>query len=210
MGDGDIVNDRSRAFEHYKRQAGRATHEKLQRAKRARSDAKSQIRDAAARADAAKRDIADVDERLEETRRHRREKIRAAGRDDDDVVDEEEFVLMRAGRDAKRDYRDAHGAWLAARRDHAAAALDVDATKAQLVDDFQQFFAQLQRRAGLAEEAGPGDKLDDQEAFDKLEMERVAAQDPDALAFFRAQKTRRATATQNRSHLRQLHRNKRT
>ena len=80
-------------------------------------------------------------------------------------------------------------------RDHAAAALDVDATKAQLVDDFQQFFAQLQRRAGLAEEAGPGDKLDDQEAFDKLEMERVAAQDPDALAFFRAQKTRRATAT---------------
>ena len=117
---------------------------------------------------------------------------------------------MRAGRDAKRDYRGAHGAWLAARRDHAAAALDVDATKAQLVDDFQQFFAQLQRRAGLAEEAGPGDKLDDQEAFDKLEMERVAAQDPDALAFFRAQKTRRATATQNRSHLRQLHRNKRT
>ncbi|CAH0372596.1 unnamed protein product [Pelagomonas calceolata] len=210
MGDGDIVNDRSRAFEHYKRQAGRATHEKLQRAKRARSDAKSQIRDAAARADAAKRDIADVDERLEETRRRRREKIRAAGRDDDDVVDDEEFVLMRAGRDAKRDYRDAHGAWLAARRDHAAAALDVDATKAQLVDDFQQFFAQLQRRAGLAEEAGPGDKLDDQEAFDKLEMERVAAQDPDALAFFRAQKTRRATATQNRSHLRQLHRNKRT
>ena len=165
MDDGDIVNDRSRAFEHYKRQAGRATHEKLQRAKRARSDAKSQIRDAAARADAAKRDIADVDERLEETRRRRREKIRAAGRDDDDVVDEEEFVLMRAGRDAKRDYRDAHGAWLAARRDHAAAALDVDATKAQLVDDFQQFFAQLQRRA---------------------------------------------TATQNRSHLRQLHRNKRT
>ena len=50
MDDGDIVNDRSRAFEHYKRQAGRATHEKLQRAKRARSDAKSQIRDAAARA----------------------------------------------------------------------------------------------------------------------------------------------------------------
>ena len=210
MDAGDLVNDRRRAFEPYERQAGRATHEKLQRAKRARSDAKSQIRDAAARADAAKRDIADVDERREETRRRRREKIRAAGRDDDDVVDEEEFVLMRAGRDAKRDYRDAHGAWLAARRDHAAAALDVDATKAQLVDDFQQFFAQLQRRAGLAEEAGPGDKLDDQEAFDKLEMERVAAQDPDALAFFRAQKTRRATATQNRSHLRQLHRNKRT
>jgi len=209
MDDGDIINDRSRAFEHYKRQAGRATHETLQRAKRTRSDAKSKIRDAAARADAAKRDIAVVDEKLEETRQRRREKIRAAGRDDD-VVDEEEFVLMRAGRDAKRDYRDAHGAWLAARRDHAAAALDVDATKAQLVDDFQQFFAQLQRRAGLAEDAGPVDKLDDQEAFDKLEMERVAAQDPDALAFFRAQKTRRATATQNRSHLRQLHRNKRT
>ena len=53
------------------------------------------------------------------------------------------------------------------------------------------------------------DKLDDKEQFDKLEMERIVSQDPDALAFFQAQKTRRANLTQNRTHLRQMHRNKR-
>ena len=53
------------------------------------------------------------------------------------------------------------------------------------------------------------DKLDDQEQFDKLEMERIVSQDPDALAFFQAQKTRRANLTQNRTQLRQMHRNKR-
>ena len=36
-----------------------------------------------------------------------------------------------------------------------------------------------------------GDKLDDGEKFDQLEMDRVFAQDPDSLAFFQAQKKMR-------------------
>lgn len=54
------------------------------------------------------------------------------------------------------------------------------------------------------------DQLDDQEAFDKLEMERVMANDPDSLAFFQAQKTRRANIAQNFSNIRQLQKNKRS
>ncbi|KAH8056845.1 hypothetical protein JL722_7060 [Aureococcus anophagefferens] len=67
------------------------------------------------------------------------------------------------------------------------------------------------RETGFDDDGGDGDddKLDDQEQFDKMEMERIVSQDPDALAFFQAQKTRRANMTQNRTHLRQLHRNKR-
>jgi kinesin family member 6/9 len=56
---------------------------------------------------------------------------------------------------------------------------------------------------------GSVDQLDDQEAFEKLEMERVISQDPDSLAFFNAQKTRRAHVTQNGSTIRQIHKNKR-
>ena len=69
----------------------------------------------------------------------------------------------------------------------------------------------MQRETGFDDDGGDGDddKLDDQEQFDKMEMERIVSQDPDALAFFQAQKTRRANMTQNRTHLRQLHRNKR-
>ena len=43
---------------------------------------------------------------------------------------------------------------------------------------------------------GP-DQLDDQEAFDRLEIDKVLANDPDSLAFFNAQKVRRANITQN-------------
>jgi hypothetical protein len=53
------------------------------------------------------------------------------------------------------------------------------------------------------------DQLDDQEAFDKLEIERVLANDPESLAFFNAQKTRRANITQNGGTLRRIQQNKR-
>lgn len=43
-----------------------------------------------------------------------------------------------------------------------------------------------------------GDILDDGEAFDKLEMERVATDDPDSLAYFNAQKRMRGTTRSNR------------
>ena len=59
---------------------------------------------------------------------------------------------------------------------------------------------------------GGGDKdgeLDDQEAFDRLEEDRVMASDPDSLAFFHANKTKQAHLTQNFVSLRQMQRNKR-
>jgi kinesin family protein 6/9 len=53
------------------------------------------------------------------------------------------------------------------------------------------------------------DELDDQEAFDKLETERVVANDPDSLAFFMAQKTKRANITQSGGTIRMMQKNKR-
>lgn len=44
-----------------------------------------------------------------------------------------------------------------------------------------------------------GDPLDDAEAFEKLEMERVANTDPDSLAYFNAQKSLHATSKTRRS-----------
>jgi len=53
-------------------------------------------------------------------------------------------------------------------------------------------------------------ELDDQEAFEALELEREAAErGGDSVPFFQAQKTQRATATQNHVALRQMHKNKR-
>ena len=57
--------------------------------------------------------------------------------------------------------------------------------------------------------AGPTDQLDDQEAFDRLETQRVMDTDPDSLAFFHANKTKRALLTQNASTIKSLQKTKR-
>ena len=69
------------------------------------------------------------------------------GADEDDFVDEGEFVRRRDGRDAKRRSREAHGDWLRAKQDHEAAALAVEASKAALLDEFQAFFDAAQGAA---------------------------------------------------------------
>ena len=70
---------------------------------------------------------------------------------------------MKAERDAKRAYRDAHGDWIKAKADHETAKLAVEATKAQLLDDFHKWFADVQRETGFDDDGGDGDddKLDD-------------------------------------------------
>ncbi|KAH8070120.1 hypothetical protein JL721_5344 [Aureococcus anophagefferens] len=207
------ASDKGRAFEHYKRGAGAACNAQLAAAKQSRGAARGAAKRAAVETNDAKLAIDAAALQLRDKRAARRARARAAGQgeDDDDVVDEEEFFLMKAERDAKRAYRDAHGDWIKAKADHETAKLAVEATKAQLLDDFHKWFADVQRETGFDDDGGDGDddKLDDQEQFDKMEMERIVSQDPDALAFFQAQKTRRANMTQNRTHLRQLHRNKR-
>lgn len=96
-----------------------------------------------------------------------------------------------------------------------AAKKEADVVQAQLLTEFEQW-----HETSVGDEFGapPGtsgsmasgdDKLDDQEAFEKLEIERVVSQDPEQLAFFQAQKTRRANATQNSIALKQMHKNKR-
>lgn len=59
------------------------------------------------------------------------------------------------------------------------------------------------------EATGPADQLDDQEAFDRLETQRVMDTDPDSLAFFHANKTKRALMAQNASGIKSLQKTKR-
>ena len=199
MDDGDTST--TAAARSSTRGARDARRTRLQRAKRARSDVKSQPRRAARRT----RRSATSRTSTRGSRRRASAAARRSGRrggDDDDVVDGGARLGARAATQARRPGRDAP---LAARRDHAAAALDVDATKAQLVDDFQQFFAQLQRRVGLRRRARRCSTIG---RLDKLEMGALPPRTPMARVL-RAQKTG-ARPPLVRSHLRQLHRNKRT
>ena len=71
--------------------------------------------------------------------------------------------------------------------------------KAQLLSDFEAWFTLVggdDADADVVEEPDnmdDGDVLDDGEAFDRLEMERVAAEDPDSLAYHNAKKRMQST-----------------
>jgi kinesin family protein 6/9 len=179
----------------------------------------------------------------------------------EDIVDEEEFQLMKELREAKRSYKNGYEQLQRCKVAATQAQIAAEAAKA----DFAASFSSWSERQGGSGGGGGGglgssngydfnkllgsgqknsipgqgfmrnsslgdtmnmtgtgtgvfggtsessqDQLDDQEAFDRLEEERVLANDPDSLAFFHAQKTRRAHLTQNAGTIRQMQKNKRT
>ncbi len=137
-----------------------------------------------------------------------------------EIVDEEEMRIVKALKEAKQKYRNNFEQMQRQQGQLTAALNDMDDTKIRLVDMWKSWQLNSSRYDSPGRPASSGgrfimsqieggDELDDQEAFDKLEVERVMANDPDSLAFFTAQKTRRANLTQSGGTIRMLQRNKR-
>ena len=57
--------------------------------------------------------------------------------------------------------------------------------------------------------ASDNDTLDDQEAFEMMEQQKVLANDPDSLPFFNALKTKKALSIQNNSAIKNMRKTKR-
>ena len=136
----------------------------------------------------------------------------------EDIVDEDEFRLMKELREAKRTYKNGFEQLSKYKSTLATYQAQVENCKGELNIGFAQWnnASDMDASNGFgstqfeATNAGDGeDQLDDQEAFDRLEVQRVLSNDPDSLAFFNAQKTRRANITQNSTNIRQMQKNKR-
>lgn len=104
------------AFQFYRSAGpGRKLHQNLQDEKDKLFDAKQRVKQVTRRVNAAKAQIDAVRAQLEDKRNQRGTNDGAAGnrksgakqmpQERDEVVDEEEFILMTAEREAKRDYR---------------------------------------------------------------------------------------------------------
>jgi kinesin family protein 6/9 len=158
---------------------------------------------------------------VEERKRSRINMLRKSGiksSNAEDVVDEEEFVLMKQLREAKKAYKNGFEQLQKLKAATAQAQSAAEASKGNFASAFERW--SKSNRAAASHSAGgpPGadygseaslDQLDDQEAFDRMEEERVMASDPDSLAFFHAQKTRRALLTQHTGSIKMAQKNKR-
>ncbi len=154
----------------------------------------------------------------------------------DEVVDEEEFRLTQELKGAKQTYKNCFEQMQRYKNGAIDAQSRANELKSELGASFNKWSlgAGTHKYSSAAFPNSPGssaaspmgkynsmpagggdmgsedlDQLDDQEAFDKLEVERVLSNDPESLAFFHAQKTRRANVTQNGGNLRQMQKNKR-
>ena len=158
----------------------------------------------------AKRDIDRYQADIAERKQIRIETLTKSGlkaNETEDIVDAEEFELMKQLKEVKRSYKNAYEQLSRLRGQLSEVQANATSAKEALAESFSQAQA-LAASAGF-DAAGPDDELDDQEAFDRLEVQRVMESDPDSLAFFHAQKTRRANKTQNMTNIMQIKKNKR-
>ena len=124
----------------------------------------------------------------------------------EDIVDEEEFQLMQQLREAKKSYKNDYQE-LQKIKTHIN---DLQMKSERIREDLAAGFIGTTNQSAKDEgNAAGSDLLDDQEAFDRLETQRVLDNDPDSLAFFHAQKTRRALLTQNMAAIKNHQKNKR-
>ena len=124
---------------------------------------------------------AKLSEKTSERRGEKEEKKVSFQRDEEEIIDEEEFILMKRVGELKRDIRQQHEALQVLRNERVEMHGRRDVVKMELLRDFQLWYAQH----ALTEE---DDLMDDGEMFEKLQIERVMAEDPQSVAFFRASK----------------------
>lgn len=224
-GSAAALADKDTAFLMYKSGAGKATTADIATAKARAKALKGRSKACAGAINESKALIDRLNGDVEEKKQARLQERKFSGLQgagfgglagDEDVVDEEEFRLMKKLRDAKRQYKAAYEDYAAMKQELDEATKEAESLTRTLLSGFDEW-----RDAALAASA-PRDlfgdsggaeeepeELDDAEMFERMELDRVAAGQPDSLAFFQAQKTRRATATQNATALKQLHKNKR-
>jgi hypothetical protein len=196
-------------FESYAKGDGSDIYEKFVDAKAELKDLRQRSKEQGSAINSAKAMIDDLQDEIESRKRSRIELLRKSGlksSETEDIVDEEEFRLMKELREAKRTYKNGFERLQKLK----AAISDTQMRVARVRDEFASSFMVRQNdQAYDGANAAGNDQLDDQEAFDRLEMQRVVDNDPDSLAFFNANKTRRALQTQNSSNIKNLQKNKR-
>lgn len=239
--DADALRRQNEAFQVFKSTgAGRKLHQSLLEEKDKLFDARQRVKQVSNRVNAAKAQIDHARAKLEGKRNQRssggssspsasspsrsRQQAPLLMADRDEVVDEEEFLLMTAEREAKREYRSLFGDLKEARAELEFTSRSVELLRMRIVREFEDWFdsegGQLAAAGIISGAVAPmpgnaavsfslsasgssgalstfsrDDKLDDGEQFDQMEIERVRAQDPDSLAFFQAQKKMRQQQT---------------
>ncbi|KND02684.1 hypothetical protein, variant [Spizellomyces punctatus DAOM BR117] len=180
---------RADEFESFKRGKGADINRILNENKFILRDKKKHAKDLAASVNDTKRHIDDLKIKID-CKRHDRTCGVEIQRDDEVVIDEEEYILLNSLKQLKQHYREQYEALRTVRADIEYCSRLVDQCRQKLMAEFEQWY-EIQYGGQLPEDGSDGqveDLMDIGEKFDRLQMERMSQEDPDSLPFYNARK----------------------
>eukprot|EP00747_Dinoflagellata_sp_TGD_P183613 gnl/TRDRNA2_/TRDRNA2_38580_c0_seq1.p1 gnl/TRDRNA2_/TRDRNA2_38580_c0~~gnl/TRDRNA2_/TRDRNA2_38580_c0_seq1.p1 ORF type:complete len:726 (-),score=212.41 gnl/TRDRNA2_/TRDRNA2_38580_c0_seq1:48-2225(-) len=194
MGDDEQPPDKQVVFQDWKAKEGLVFEEAFERNKEDLKVKRAEMRDALMTANDKKREIDLAKERVDRKKKERESEGPRAGNDDvEELIDEEEYALIKALKELKQQYREAFDQHRQVKMEFMQIEHQMQQCKSKLVSSFEEWydtkFGGLAMKADGRDPDRFGERMDPQEAFDNMEAERLDTQHPDALAFHKARKT---------------------
>jgi len=111
-----------------------------------------------------------------------------------EVIDEEEFAFFKMLKQQKAEYRKAFEELKKVKDEVSRLSSWVDQSRHLLMTGFEEWYVSRYGAAEPEQSLGPavdeqGEVLDYGEQFERMEMERIVAEDPDSLSFYNATKS---------------------
>mmetsp|Transcript_48397 Transcript_48397/g.78626 ORF Transcript_48397/g.78626 Transcript_48397/m.78626 type:complete len:725 (-) Transcript_48397:93-2267(-) len=179
--------DKQAVFADWKAKEGQVFEDAFEKNRGELKDKRAEMKDALIFANTKKKDI---DEAKEKLSRKQADKAMHSAAGDEELIDEEEYALIKSLKETKNLYRDAF-------EKHSRIKMDViqiehlmQQCKAKLVSGFEEWYEQKFSHLARTAEAdqADGERYDPQEMFDMIQSDRLETHHPDELAYHKARK----------------------
>jgi kinesin family protein 6/9 len=187
---------RSRAeeFESFKKEKGFQMYQNLMENKSLLKDKKKSAKDLAQQMNSVKSEMEALKSRVDSKRAERANLESKGIKPEKQVIDEEEYAMISSIKTLRENYDSLYDHLKALRSEIDYGTHLVDQCRQKFMSEFEQWYEVLYGGQILTDTSNQGgygigdDVLDIGEKFDKLQMERMAQEDPDSLAFYTAKK----------------------
>lgn len=154
------------------------------------AEKKQRLKDISVDVNRTKKEIDDINVQIRMIRAARENDHSQAQEDGVQVIDEEEYALIRKLKDLKKQYQSQFADRKTVSTEASYLKGLVEQSKMNLCNKFLEWYKNKYGEVG-ADGGGDGneeDILDDGEKFDKMELEKLMQEDPDSVSFYNAKK----------------------
>eukprot|EP00474_Spongospora_subterranea_P002065 CRZ02523.1 hypothetical protein [Spongospora subterranea] len=176
-----VLLDEETAFQEWRSSEGASPNAEYSDLTAKIREAREQYKVAGTVVNAAKREIDTLSARLAELRAERTA-VSPESLSNEEIIDEEEYTMIRDIKQRKTEYQNAFERWKSVRDELSLLKENCQLIKKRMASQFLQWFEQRRASDSI-------DILDDGEQFEKIEADRILNSDPESLSYYNAKKT---------------------